>query len=183
MSTRACLAGVQYWGLKKLPSHQVDLMDLESQLPRLRSLPFKIQGWRCGVHSQWPEGALIIAPSFQLSGDKMEPRRGGVASRRLFHQLEGVRRIKESSTLLYKVILKSRTKLSWMMNSVLTPLHYCLSRLLLGLPLPPPSHSVHGRAEKLQWSWHPQASILSLQEAERDPVFQITNLGFRLVSP
>lgn len=35
--------------------------------------------------------------------------------------------------------------------------------------------------EKPQCSWHPQASILSMQVMDRYPGFEITNLGFSLI--
>lgn len=41
----------------------------------------------------------------------------------------------------------------------------------------------HGTGERPQCSWHSQASILSLQVTDRDPGFEITNLGFSLILP
>lgn len=64
------------------------LTDLEVQLPTLCSFPFEVQGCRAEVPWQWPLRALTVAPSFQLSNDKMEPRRGGVAGPGLFYQLK-----------------------------------------------------------------------------------------------
>ena len=56
---------------------------------------------------------------------------------------------------------------------------------------PPPSFPTlttsftlsHGTGDKPQCSWHPQASILSLQIMDWDPGFEITNLGFSLILP
>lgn len=66
----------------------MELMDLEVQLPRLCSLTFEVQGYRSGISWQWPSRDLTTAPSFQLSNDKTEPRKDGIAGPELFYQLK-----------------------------------------------------------------------------------------------
>lgn len=112
----------------------MELMALDVQLPTLGSFPFEVQDCRSGVPWQWPSRALIIAPSFQLSNDKTEPRRGSIDGSGLFYQLKAERSLK-FSTKGYRVqLIHPPTQFGnpWLSSHLAWPLSTA------GSPLPPP---------------------------------------------